>query len=165
MNEGRTILTGIEAIDGTITFTYDPKLRKQMSGSGYFEAIGMDKFFRFYHQFLPPVRAGTITAETTNRAWSALCDIWEATEYRIGLPTRLTYGNDGEILLEWDCRHENHYLSVEADRNEPVNITYRCRETDKYVGEFILAGERGLPDEILNVLPFFTTQTAEDANV
>ena len=129
------------------------------------DAIEMDKFFQFYRQFPPAIAAGTITEQTADRAWSVLCDIWEATEYRIGLPTRLTYGNDGEILLEWNCRRENHYLSVEAGRDEPVNITYRCRETDEYVGELVLAGKRGLPASILDVLRFFTAQTEKDANV
>ena len=99
-----------------------------------------------------------ITPKTAKLAWDFLGELWQATEFTMDLP-KINFDEPYKVLFAW--KRGKHKLSL-AVHGIRVEFHYWNRECDEdYAVSFI--GDYGVPEAILAVLRFFTTQANEAA--
>lgn len=70
----------------------------------------------------------------------------------------LTYGDDGDVLFEWDLGR--HHLSMEVEPDVPTEFFYRDRESEEFCGDSYADGEP-LPFNVIDKLRRFMPSIKE----
>lgn len=97
-----------------------------------------------------------ITPKTSSRAWDVFNELWFASDCTIDIPE--VFINDfGQAELHW-FKEPGHRLWLDANEDD-VGLHYH--DGDGRYFQVNYNGSYRIPEAILAVLPFFTTQAAE----